>query len=199
MYLDSSIINCRIIVIGDTLVGKTSLLNRLVFGIFNENQPSTIGAEHQLITKEIDGRILQVQIWDTAGQEKFKSLCPIYFRNSSGAIAVFDQTNAKSFENLSEWIRSFREVAGPNTVIAIAANKSDCVESKQVSFSKVKQWADQNKYIIRETSARDGEGISDLFLELATTILRQQLSSSQKGDIREIDPHNVANEGFCGC
>ncbi|EAY18958.1 small GTP-binding protein, putative [Trichomonas vaginalis G3] len=199
MFVDSSIVNCRIIVIGDTLVGKTCLLNRLVFGIFNENQASTIGATHQIITKEIDGRILQVQIWDTAGQEKFKSLGPIYFRNSSGAIAVYDETNAKSFENLSEWIKSFRDVAGPNTVIAVAANKSDCTDQKQVAFGKAKQWADQNKYLIRETSAKEGEGISDLFMELATTILRQQTTLNGGNSGAQIQVFASEKENKCSC
>ena len=175
MLLDSSVLNCRVIVIGDTRVGKTSLMNRLVFDTFDEDQAITVGASHQMLLKDVDGQKLQVQIWDTAGQERFKSLGPIYFRKSAGCIAVYDQTNSDSFTNLEEWIKSFTEVAGSNTVIGIAANKADLEEEKEVSFVEAQRWADHNNYLIEETSAKEGSGINELFQKLCQKlIIRQQ-------------------------
>lgn len=199
MFVDSSILNCRIIVIGDTMVGKTSLMNRLVFNKFDEAQSSTVGATHQLLLNEVDGDKLQVQIWDTAGQEKFKSLGPIYFRNSSGAIAVFDETNQESFRNLEEWIKSFTDVAKKNTVIAIAANKSD-LPNKTVDFEEAKKWALSNGYLIAETSAKDGIGICDLFKEMTSKLLKI-LKEGKDNDYprRQLDAADVNGESKCFC
>jgi len=166
--------HCRVVVIGDSSVGKTSILNQLIDHTFKPHEQSTIGANYQLFVQEINGVKVEVQIWDTAGQEKFKALGPIYFRNSQGAIAVYDSTNRASFENLESWIDSFVEIVGNNSVIAIAANKCDLFTEIQVSSEEGQSWAESNHYIFQPTSAKTGDGVKELFLRLAEKLLKEQ-------------------------
>lgn len=187
MYVEEAVINTRMVVIGDTEVGKTSLMNRLILNKFSDNEVSTIGATHQLYLQEMDGTKLQIQIWDTAGQEKFKSLGPIYFRNSSGAIAVFDQSNERSFRSLPGWIKSFKEVAGENTIIAIAANKSDLTNGDDTLFVNASKWAAENGYLIESTSAKEGTGIMELFQRLSVELLKRQRTCRRQSFGREMD------------
>ena len=199
MILDSSIINCRVIVIGDPRVGKTCLVNRLVFDTFDENQASTVGASHELIMKDIEDKILQIQLWDTAGEERYKSLCPIYFRKSAGCIAVYDETIPDTFTNLEGWIQSFTDIAGKNTVIAIAANKSDLTDDKTIDFKDVKKWAENNNYIIEETSAKEGTGILNLFQELCHRLVERQKTVKDEDTPRYINDTQAKTTNSCGC
>ncbi|OHS94812.1 small GTP-binding protein [Tritrichomonas foetus] len=195
MYVESNSFHCRVVIIGDASVGKTSLLNQLIDHNFQEYEQSTIGANYQLYVEEIDGTKIEIQIWDTAGQEKFKSLGPIYYRNSLGAAVVFDVTNRKTFDDLSEWITSFTEVAGTDTTIVIVANKTDIVERQQVEFDEVKEWAESNGYMVFATSAKTGDGVTELFRALARDILTNRMMKSKQ--TRRLQP--VQNESGCGC
>ena len=199
MIQDSSIINCRVIVIGDPRVGKTCLMNRLVFDTFDENQATTVGASHELIMKGIENKTLQIQIWDTAGEERFKSLGPIYFRKSAGCIAVYDETLPDSFTNLEGWIQSFTDVAGKNTVIAIAANKSDLADDKSIDFQEAKKWAENNNYLIEETSAKEGTGIINLFQELCHRLLERQKTIKDEDVPRYLNNKEQNKSNACGC
>ena len=157
----------RAVTIGDTSVGKTSITNRLIDNTFNQYEPSTIGANYQPFISVVNEKKVEIQIWDTAGQEKFKSLAPIYFRNASAAIAVFSLTSRKSFEGLQKWIDSFIETAGGSAIVYIAANKCDCVDDIEVPIEEAKKYATEKSYKFYVTSAKTGEGIHELFDELA--------------------------------
>ena len=179
MLVGDSSFHCRVVVIGDASVGKTSLLNQLIDHTFKEYEQSTVGANYQLFVQEINGVKVEIQIWDTAGQERFRSLGPIYFRNSLGAVAVFDQTNRQSFENLQDWIDSFTAVAGTETVICVAANKCDLADEQQVSDNEVEDWAKKNGYLFGRTSAKTGQGVTELFMNLATNLMTFQSSKNR--------------------
>jgi len=195
MKADDSCLHCRVVVIGDSAVGKTSILNQLIDNAFNPFEQSTVGANYQLFIEEIDGQKVEMQIWDTAGQEKFRSLAPIYFRNSAGAVAVYDQTSRSSFEHLDNWIKTFRDIAGTDTAIAIAGNKCDLESAIEVPITEANEWASQRGFEIISTSARSGTGVRTLFSKLAHQLL-QTNASSKRMKKKEVEP--VVNNQ-CSC
>lgn len=163
----------RVVLIGDANVGKTSLLGQLMDHRFSEDEPSTVGANYQIYVDEIDRVRYEIQIWDTAGQEKFQSLGPIYFRNALGAVAVYDITDLRSFERLDSSIQSFKNVAAKNPVVFIVGNKVDAEADRRVSQEQGKEFADCHQYEWRETSAKTGQGVEDLFHDLARALYKQ--------------------------
>ena len=172
----------RAVTIGDTSVGKTSITNRLIENTFNQYEPSTIGANYQPYISVVNDQKVEIQIWDTAGQEKFKSLAPIYFRNASAAIAVFSVTSRKSFEGLEKWIESFIETAGSTAMVFIAANKIDCTDEIEVPIEEARNYAEERSYKFFVTSAKTGDGIKELFDELAKDLqkTKEKKESSSK-------------------
>lgn len=188
-------LQCRVVVIGDSSVGKTSLLNRIVENTFNPSELSTVGANYQLVTRTINDKKMEIQVWDTAGQEKFRSLSPIYFRNSIGAIAVYDQTNKNSFANLEMWIKMFTDIAGANTVISVAANKADLVEHAEVPFNEAKAWCDNNGFTLVQTSASSGIGVSELFEGMIPKLANLIAEKKQGTDYAKIQK----KESGCSC
>jgi small GTP-binding protein len=172
-----SAVHARVVVVGDSTVGKTSILGHLVSRTFNPHQAPTVVSNFHYYADDVGGIGVELQIWDTAGQEKFRALGPIYFRNASAAIAVYDRTSRESFEHLPQWIDAFTETAGPQAVIAVAANKRD-LPNERVTFSEAEEWAREHNYAIVETSAVTGAGIQQLFSGLVGAILRS-LSSER--------------------
>jgi small GTP-binding protein len=162
----------RVVAIGDSSVGKTAIINRLMADIFDPEQPTTIGAEWQLFSHNIGNELVQFQIWDTAGQEKYRSLGPLYYRNAIGAVLVFDVTDRSSFGNLPGWVSAFTTVAGTEVVIIAAANKCDLEDKRQVSSKEAFDWATSQKFPLYETSAKSGQGITALFNALAEEVLK---------------------------
>ena len=195
---DSFVLHGRVVVIGDPSVGKTSILNQLIDKTFNPYEHSTIGANYQFYTQDVDGTRVEIQIWDTAGQEKFRSLGPIYFRNSIGALAVYDITNRDSFNNLQEWIRTFTEVAGSDVIICIVGNKCDLpqrVVTMQEAEEFLKSSANPQNYLFFETSAKTGLGVNELFLRLAEELVKFK---SANGDVLP-KPATAKQEKDCSC
>lgn len=172
-----TVIRSRVVAIGDSNVGKTSILNRLANDYFDPNVLQSVSPNYQSYIQQFQDVKIELQIWDTAGQERFRSLGPIYYRNADAAIAVYDHTRKASFEKLETCIKDFTDVAGINTVILVIANKSDLTES-EVSYQEAAAWAKANNYIIGEASAKTGEGIKELFSKLATSILEYRMSNA---------------------
>jgi small GTP-binding protein len=163
----------RVVIIGEANVGKTSLLNQFIEHRFNDREMSTVGANFQVYSEEIDGVEIGLQIWDTAGQEKFRSLSPIYFRKSRGALVVFDVTNEKSFAALEGWISMFTDVAGPDTKLVIVGNKCD-LPHQSISMTHAREWAQKKGLPFFETSAKTGKGLGDPFRFLAKDLAAPQ-------------------------
>ncbi|KAH0786430.1 small GTP-binding protein [Histomonas meleagridis] len=175
MIVEPKVQHARVVMVGDSSVGKTSILNQLVDHTFNRFEQSTIGSNYQIFVEDVEDTKVEMQIWDTSGQEKFRSLGPIYFRNAIAAVVVYDQTSINSYEHIERWIRDVTEVAGPSTIIAVAANKSDLTNNAQVPFKEAENWAKSRGYIIMQTSALSGFGVYPLFSKLAETIVKLQL------------------------
>ena len=162
----------RVVLIGDSAVGKTSILNQLFDHNANAAVP-TVGANYQIYVEEIDGVKVEIQIWDTAGQETYRSLAPIYFRNARAAIAVYDVTSPGTLEALSDWVKLFRDVAGEDQLIFVVGNKIDLVDDRKVSRESARQRAESlGVRETREVSAKTGEGVEDLFTDLARKLIQ---------------------------
>lgn len=172
----SSVFHGRFVLIGDASVGKTSILNRMSGKSFNANESTTIGANYQLLTNDIDDVHVEIQLWDTAGQEKFRSLIPVYFRNAIGSLVVFDVTNRNSFENLDVWISTFKEFAGEETIIIIVGNKCDLENNIEVSEAEAIKWAEACGYLYFCVSAATSEGLSDLFDAISRELVKTKAS-----------------------
>lgn len=161
--------NTKVVIVGDTQVGKSCILFRYVEDKFNMDTTSTIGAA--FFTKQIEtgnGQI-KLQLWDTAGQEDFRSLSPLYYRSASIAIIVFDLTVADTFKHVQDWMNEIREKAASCTFVAIVGNKCD-LEDRVITTTDAKKAATAfGANLYAETSAKTGEGIKELFDIIAQT------------------------------
>ncbi|KAK8852919.1 hypothetical protein M9Y10_017913 [Tritrichomonas musculus] len=176
----------RVVTIGETSVGKTSIITQLVKKSFNPNEKSTVGAMFVVYNQKLDTStlkdelnnvnnnggevVVEMQIWDTAGQERFRSLGPIYYRGAEAAVVVFDFTSLNSFERLQSWITAFQDVAGTDTIIFIIGNKIDLKEKAQVPVETAQGWAAERGFKFFSTSALTGEGVEEVFKQLANEI-----------------------------
>jgi len=160
----------RIVMAGDSGVGKTNLLLRYTDSTFNFETKTTIGAQFSQKSILVDDKKIECQIWDTAGQERFHSITCTYFRGAVGAVLVYDVCNMASFTNTERWLRNLKELAEPDVVIMLVGNKSDLDNLRQVSVEDAQSFAQQNGVGFMETSALNGKNVSLAFEELAKKI-----------------------------
>ena len=158
----------KIVLVGDTQVGKTCLIRRLANGDYTDENPPTIGAAFQNHLIQTAKGTVALQIWDTAGQEKFRSLTPMYYRSAAIAILCFDLTNSASFQSLEQWTMELSEKAPDHLKVVIVGTKKDLVEQRQINYETARQFAEENGCLFyAETSAKTNEGITELFTEIA--------------------------------
>uniref|UniRef100_A0A804LSB8 Ras-related protein RHN1 n=1 Tax=Zea mays TaxID=4577 RepID=A0A804LSB8_MAIZE len=125
--------NAKLVLLGDVGAGKSSLVLRFVKGQFVEFQESTIGAAFFSQTLAVNDETVKFEIWDTAGQERYHSLAPMYYRGAAAAIVVYDITNAASFTRAKKWVQELQAQGNSNTIVALAGNKADLLDTRQVS------------------------------------------------------------------
>lgn len=157
----------KVFFVGDTQVGKSAILNRFVQGSYSDDLHATIGAALSTQIVNLSTGPVRLQLWDTAGQEKYRSLSPLYFRGAHVAVIVFDVTQQSSADGLNSWIAEVADQAPPHIPLYIVGNKVDLVEERCISTEQGEEIAKQfgAKYV--ETSAKSGDGISTLFNEIA--------------------------------
>lgn len=173
----------KISVIGDSGVGKSSLVLRFSDDTFVGSYKTTIGVDFKIRTIELDGKVIKLQIWDTAGTEQFRTICSHYYRNSHGVILVYDTTNLKSFENAKDiWFREIQEKAPPDANKLIIGNKCDLTEKRQVPYELAQELADKLGVPLLEASAKDSTNVFPAFTEMASSILARVGSQSLKSD-----------------
>jgi small GTP-binding protein len=161
----------KIVLLGSATVGKTSLITRLTVSGFDSSALPTICAAKTTEVLRVDGTTLTLQIWDTAGSEKYRALAPHYYRNAAGAILVYDITSHDSFLDLEYWQAALLGEARP--VVVIAGTKADLQDRRAVPQSDGKQLAERlGACAFRETSAATGENVQELFMDLARGIIR---------------------------
>jgi Ras-related protein Rab-7A len=195
----------KVIILGDSGVGKTSLMNQYVHKRFSNQYKATIGAD--FLTKEvmIDDKLVTLQIWDTAGQERFQSLGVAFYRGADSCVLCYDITDAKSFDNLESWMDEFLVHAAPRNAdtfpFVVLGNKADLASSRrQVSLNKAKAWCQGKGDIPNfETSAKDATNVEQAFHTIAKNALAQE--ANQKPifipDTLDLKAENKAPEGGC--
>ncbi|KAJ5067639.1 ras-related protein rab11 [Anaeramoeba ignava] len=169
----------KILLIGDSGVGKTNLLTRFCQNTFDQDSKSTIGVEFSTKIIDVGQYIIKAQLWDTAGQERYNAVTKSYFRGAVGAFIVYDITSFVSFQNVTKWLNLVREFSNPNTQIFLIGNKSDLNHLRQVTQQDAKKFASQNDIFFQETSALDGSNVEKSFLILSEKILQNLVTSKQ--------------------
>ena len=165
---------CQILLIGDSLVGKTCLIQRYVNGTFKDDYITTVGLDYHTKLEIINNLNVSVKLWDTAGQERFKALTPSFFRNAEGVMIAYDVTNSESFDNLKFWISSIKTNLFEKNIfipIIIIGNKIDLEDMREISKDVASAFAKENKFKYFETSAKTGEGVDDAFRDLVNQVL----------------------------
>ena len=162
----------KVLLLGDSTVGKTCFLLRYCDKTFQEAHLSTIGLDYRLKTMTLkNGKNIKLQIWDTAGQDRFRAITKNYYKGANGIILIYDVTNVQSYENVKNWISQIRDEANPNVVIYLAGNKVDVSEQdKLVKTEDGQKIADEFKLPFYETSAKNGVNINKIFEDLVEVI-----------------------------
>jgi small GTP-binding protein len=176
----------KVVLIGDTQVGKTCLLGRITTNGFKSMSPPTVGAAFQTVTISTAAGAVNLQIWDTAGQEKYRALTPMYYRSAQVAILVFDVTNFTSYSGLQQWFSDLEQKTEVVMRIFLVGNKCDLADDRKVSSVDAQRLAEQNGAVAYcETSAKTGTGVASLFRRVAeeSARLRAKLLGQDTGDI----------------
>ncbi|KAF9665741.1 hypothetical protein SADUNF_Sadunf16G0155300 [Salix dunnii] len=162
----------KIVLIGDSAVGKSQLLARFARNEFSLDSKATIGVEFQTKTLVIDHKTVKAQIWDTAGQERYRAVTSAYYRGAVGAMLVYDITKRQSFDHVAKWLEELRDHADNNIVIMLIGNKSDLGTLRAVPIEDAKEFAQKENLFFMETSALEATNVESAFLSVLTEIYR---------------------------
>jgi len=162
----------KVVLIGDSGVGKSNLLSRFTRNEFNLESKSTIGVEFATRSIQVDGKTIKAQIWDTAGQERYRAITSAYYRGAVGALLVYDIAKHLTYENVERWLRELRDHADANIVVMLVGNKSDLRHLRAVPTEEAKAFAEKNTLSFIETSALDSTNVETAFHQILTEIYR---------------------------
>jgi len=193
----------KLLLIGDSGVGKSCLLLRFADDTYTESYISTIGVDFKIRTIELDGKTIKLQIWDTAGQERFRTITSSYYRGAHGIIVVYDVTDQESFNNVKQWLQEIDRYASENVNKLLVGNKCDLTNKKVVDYSSAKEYADQLGIPFLETSAKNATNVEQAFMTMAAEIKNrvgpaaaiQAGSTGMKIDSKKVEPQ--ARGGCC--
>ena len=200
---DVGYMTCKVVLLGETGVGKTSIISRYVTNKFSDVLMSTTGASYATKKIEIDSEHkIKLQIWDTAGQEKFRSLAKIFYQNSSVAVLVYDITRRDTFEQLKEfWHQQIKESAIPDIILGIAANKCDLYDDEEVKEEEGREFAEKIGAFYKLTSASSNQGIEELFKTVGNRFLDPNYSFNTSGKNKNLkiggDTPNIKKKKKC--
>ena len=188
----------KVLLLGDSDVGKSSLILRYTEETFNSKLVNSIGVDFKMKKKEIDGKVIKVQIWDTAGHERFRSITYSYYRGANAIIIVFDLSDKKSFVSITEWLKQIEKHAKENVFKFLVGNKSDLVEERKVTYEEAKQYADEHELPYIETSAKEGININELFDSSIKSFLTNSKSFGGEKNIKlNSQSTNSSERGIC--
>ncbi|KAL8242636.1 hypothetical protein R6Q59_012938 [Mikania micrantha] len=160
----------KVVLIGDSGVGKSNLLSRFTRNEFSLESKSTIGVEFATRSIRVDDNVIKAQIWDTAGQERYRAITSAYYRGAVGALLVYDTTRHVTFENVGRWLKELRDHSDSNIVIMLVGNKSDLRHLRAVATEDAKTFAEKEKTYFMETSALESLNVDDAFTQVLSQI-----------------------------
>ena len=173
----------KLILIGDSGVGKTCILMRFTDDTFITNYISTIGIDFKIKTIKVDGKLVKLQIWDTAGQDRFRTITQTYYKGAMGVILAYDCTDENSFDNVKNWVKQLEAHANPGIVKVLVGNKCDCPD-KKVESTRGNELAKEYGMSFFETSAKNNINVKEVFNYLAKTVKDRLSSKEIKNGVR---------------
>ncbi|KAJ9159033.1 hypothetical protein P3X46_024565 [Hevea brasiliensis] len=179
----------KVVLIGDSGVGKSNLLSRFTRNEFCLESKSTIGVEFATRTLQVEGRTVKAQIWDTAGQERYRAITSAYYRGALGALLVYDVTKPTTFENISRWLKELRDHADANIVIMLIGNKTDLKHLRAVATEDAQSYAEREGLSFIETSALEATNVEKAFQTILSEIYR--IISKKSLSSEEPAPANI--------
>ncbi len=179
----------KVVIIGDSGVGKTNLIKRFVSDTFNENSKATVGVEFLSKTYKINNHIFKIELWDTAGQERYKSITSVYYKGSKGALLVYDITSKVTFDNIGKWITEIRDKTSKDITLMMVGNKTDLVQYREVSNEQALNKAKTLGIPLMETSALDSTNVKEAFHDLLKEMYKDMKSKLQN------DNNNLKDNG----
>ena len=190
----------KVLIIGDSSVGKSNILLRFSDNIFHDTFLPTIGVDFKIRNVTFNAKNIKLNIWDTAGQERFKTITSAYYKGSHGVILVYDVTDRETFNNITNWIGETRKHAGSNIVKVLVGNKCDLNDARKVTTKEGQDFADREKMLFFETSAKSKINIEETFMGL-TKLMYEQLPESERqqaSEVRNLNaPRKEASGGCC--
>ncbi len=162
----------KIVVVGDSGVGKSNILSRFVQNEFNQDSKATVGVELSTKTFKVNDKVVKVHLWDTAGQERYKSITSAYYRGAKGAMIVYDITKPESFNNVDKWFNEIREYGDKNVVIMMSGNKSDLTNLRSIDTKKAQDKSTTLSIPVMEVSALSSANVEGAFKLLINGIIR---------------------------
>ena len=185
----------KIVLIGDTCVGKSCILVRFSDDVFNENYVTTIGVDFRFKTMIVKNKIAKIQIWDTAGQERYRSITTAYYRGAAAIIICCDSTNKDSFYNLNNWIDEISKYTDKEVDKLILMNKCDLVDDRQIDKSEMAKFEKENGIKIMEVSAKTGNGIDKAFEYIIEKLIDKNEKKSD--NTMTLQGGNITNKPGC--
>ena len=162
----------KIVLIGDSGVGKSNLLSRFTRNEFDLESRTTIGVEFATRSIPIDNKTIKAQIWDTAGQERFRAITNAYYRGAVGALLVYDIAKHMTYENVERWLKELKDHADTNIVVMLVGNKCDLRHLRAVPTEEAKEFAEKNQLFFIETSALDSTNVEEAFKSIVNEIFQ---------------------------
>lgn len=179
----------KLLLIGDSGVGKSCLLLRFADDSYQDSYISTIGVDFKIRTVEQDGKTIKLQIWDTAGQERFRTITSSYYRGAHGIIIVYDITDQGSFNNVKQWLSEINRYASGNVNKLLVGNKCDLAANRAVPYEIAKAFADEMGIPFLETSAKDATNVEQAFMIMAAAIKDRMASQPETGTRKHATVH----------
>eukprot|EP01083_Nonionella_stella_P084985 235349_1 len=197
----------KLLMIGDSGVGKSCLVLRFSNDEFTSSFITTIGIDFKIKTMEIDGKRVKLQLWDTAGQERFRTITNAYYRGAHGVLLVYDVTDEHSFMNMRGWMNNIEQHASDHIAKVIIGNKCDMMDDRVVPSDKGKALALEYNAPFYETSAKNNINVTKVFVDIARTVIKQHFSDDteemarqkNKGNVKFGDKRNENNGKNCAC
>mmetsp|Transcript_27193 Transcript_27193/g.38302 ORF Transcript_27193/g.38302 Transcript_27193/m.38302 type:complete len:203 (+) Transcript_27193:83-691(+) len=187
----------KILLIGDSGVGKSCLLLRFADDSWTETHISTIGVDFKIKTLNIDGKTVKLQIWDTAGQERFRTITRSYYRGAHGVMLAFDVTDGNSFQTVGKWIYDIKKYSTDTTPVILVGTKCDLQDQRVVDADTARKFAEKNDLKYIETSAKSGDGVQEAFLALCELIMKSSIIKTIEEQDEEEEEIERKQSGCC--